>query len=161
MIEKITKLHQASRILVQKLGREPTREEIDEYMGISSEEVRKIMSIGTEPVSLDAPIVDEGGGGLVDFIEDKSRASPVEVAAHLDLTEQIRKILSHLTPREEKILKMRFGIDEKGSHTLEEVGEVYGVNGMRIRQIEFKGLRKLRQPPRSRQLRVIWKELES
>jgi RNA polymerase primary sigma factor len=158
MIETINKLHQASRYLVQELGREPTHEEIGGRMGISSEEVRKVVDIAKHPVSLDAPIGEEQESGLMDFIEDKSRVSPAEVAAHLDLTEQTRKILPLLTPREEKILKMRFGIDEKGGHTLEEVGKVFEVTRERIRQIEFKALRKLRHPARSKQLRVIWNE---
>jgi len=158
MIEKINKLRRASRILVQELGREPTREEVGGHMGISPEEVRRVGDIAKHPVSLDAPIGEEEESGLMDFIEDKSRVSPAEVAARLDLTEQIRKILPNLTPREEKILKMRFGIDEKGDHTLEEVGKVFDVTRERIRQIEFKALRKLRHPARSRQLRVIWND---
>jgi RNA polymerase primary sigma factor len=158
MIETINKLHQASRYLVQKLGREPTHEEIGGRMGISSEEVRRVVDIAKHPVSLDAPIGEAEESGLMDFIEDKSRVSPAEVAAHLDLTEQTRKILPLLTPREEKILKMRFGIDEKGGHTLEEIGKVFDVTRERIRQIEFKALGKLRHPARSKQLRVIWNE---
>ena len=158
MIEKINKLQQASRHLVQKLGKEPTLEEIGGHMGISSEEVRKVVSIAKHPLSLDAPIGEEGDSGLMDFIEDKSRVSPAEATAHLDLTEQTRKILPTLTPREERILKMRFGIDEKGGHTLEEVGKVFDVTRERIRQIEAKALRKLRHPSRSKQLKVIWKD---
>jgi len=123
--------------------------------------VRKLVSIAKEPVSLDAPIGDEGDGGFMDFIEDKSRVSPVEATEHLDLTEQTRKILPTLTLREEKILKMRFGIDEKGGHTLEEIGKVYGITRERIRQIEAKALRRLRHPSRSKQLQVIWKEWKS
>ena len=161
MIETINKLHQASRYLVQKLGREPTREEIGGHMGISSEDVRKVVNIAKQPVSLDAPIGEEEDSGLMDFIEDKSRVSPAEAAAHLDLSEQTRKILPTLTPREERILKMRFGIDEKGDYTLEEVGKVFDVTRERIRQIEFKALGKLRHPARSKQLRVIWKEWTS
>ncbi len=161
MIETINKLHQASRYLVQKLGREPTREEIGGHMGISPEEVRKVVNIAKQPVSLDAPIGEEEESGLMDFIEDKSRVSPAEAAAHLDLSEQTRKILPTLTPREERVLKMRFGIDEKGDYTLEEVGKVFDVTRERIRQIEFKALRKLRHPARSKQLRVIWKEWTS
>jgi len=161
MIEKINKLHQASRYLVQKLGKEPTLEEIGGHMGISSEEVRKVVSIARQPISLETPIGEEGDSGLMDFIEDKSRVSPAEATAHLDLTEQTRKILPTLTPREEKILKMRFGIDEKGGHTLEEVGKVFDVTRERIRQIEAKALRKLRHPSRSKQLKVIWKDWAS
>jgi RNA polymerase primary sigma factor len=158
MIETIKKLHQASRYLIQTLEREPTREEIGRHMNISPEEVRKVVDIAKHPVSLDAPIGDEGDSGFMDFIEDKSRVSPAEVAARLDLTEQIRKILPNLTPREEKILKMRFGIDEKGDHTLEEVGKVFDVTRERIRQIEAKALRKLRHPSRSKRLKVIWND---
>jgi RNA polymerase primary sigma factor len=161
MIEKINKLHQASRYLVQKLGKEPTPEEIGGHMGISSEEVRKVVSIARQPISLETPIGEEGNCGLMDFIEDRSRVSPAEATADLDLTEQTRKILPTLTPREEKILKMRFGIDEKSGHTLEEVGKVFDVTRERIRQIEAKALRRLRHPSRSRQLRVIWKDWAS
>ena len=161
MIEKINKLHQASRYLVQKLGKEPTLEEIGGHMGISSEEVCKVVSIARQPISLETPIGEEGDSGLMDFIEDKSRVSPAEATAHLDLTEQTRKILPTLTPREEKILKMRFGIDEKGGHTLEEVGKVFDLTRERIRQIEAKALRKLRHPSRSKQLKVIWKDWAS
>ena len=158
MIEKINKLHQASRYLVQKLGKEPTLEEIGGHMGISSEEVNKVVAIARQPISLETPIGEEGDSGLMDFIEDKSRVSPAEATAHLDLMEQTRRILPTLTPREEKILKMRFGIDEKGGHTLEKVGKVFDVTRERIRQIEAKALRKLRHPSRSKQLKVIWKE---
>jgi RNA polymerase primary sigma factor len=161
MIEKINKLHQASRHLVQKLGKEPTLEEIGRHMGISSEEVLKVLIIARKPVSLETPIGEEGNSGLMDFIEDKNRVSPAEATADLDLSEQTRKILPTLTPREEKILKMRFGIDEKGGHTLEEVGNVFDLTRERIRQIENKALGKLRHPARSKQLKVIWKEWPS
>jgi len=161
MIETINKLNRASHHLVQKLGREPTLEEIGDQMGIPSEEVRRVLSIAKKPVSLDTPIGEEGDSGLMDFIEDKSRVSPAEATAHLDLSEQTRKILPALTPREEKILKMRFGIDAKGGHTLDEVGKVFDVTRERIRQIEAKALRKLRHPARSKQLKVIWKEWAS
>ena len=161
MIEKINKLHQASRYLVQKLGKEPTLEEIGEHMGISLEEVHKVVSIARQPISLETPLGEEGESGLMDFIEDKGRVSPAEATAHLDLTEQTRKILPTLTSREEKILKMRFGIDEKGGHTLEEVGKVFDVTRERIRQIEAKALRRLRHPSRSKQLKVIWKDWAS
>jgi len=161
MIEKINKLHQASRHLVQKIGKEPTLEEIGGHMGISSEEVRKVLIIARKPVSLETPIGEEGNSGLMDFIEDKSRVSPAEATARLNLSEQTRKTLRALTPREEKILKMRFGIDEKSGHTLEEVGKVFDVTRERIRQIETKALGKLRHPARSKQLKVIWKEWAS
>lgn len=161
MIEKINKLHQASRCLVQKLGKEPSLEEIGGHMGISSEEVNKVVAIARQPISLDTPIGEEGDNGLMNFIEDKSRVSPAEATAHLDLMEQTRRILPTLSPREEKILKMRFGIDEKGGHTLEKVGKVFDVTRERIRQIEAEGLRKLRHPSRSKQLKIIWKEWRS
>jgi RNA polymerase primary sigma factor len=161
MIEKINKLYQASRHLVQKLGKEPTLEEIGRHMGISSEEVLKVLIIARKPVSLETPIGEEGNSGLMDFIEDKNRVSPAEATARLNLSEQTRKTLRALTPREEKILKMRFGIDEKGGHTLEEVGKVFDVTRERIRQIETKALGKLRHPARFKQLKVIWKEWPS
>jgi RNA polymerase primary sigma factor len=161
MIEKMNKLYQASLHLVRKLGKEPTLEEIGRHMGISSEEVRRILIIARRPVSLETPIGEEGDSDLTDFIADKSRVSPAEATAYLDLSEQTRKILPTLAPREEKVLKMRFGIDEKDGHTLEEVGKVFGVTRERIRQIESKALRKLHHPARSKQLRVIWNDWTS
>ncbi len=161
MIERINKMRQASHYLVQKLGKQPSLEEIGRHMGISSEEVGKILISSRTPVSLETPIGEEGDSGLMDYIEDKSRVSPAEATIHLDLIEQTRKILPTLTPREEKILKMRFGIDEKGGHSLEEVGEVFDVTRERIRQIEAKALRKLRHPSRSRQLKAIWEDVAS
>jgi RNA polymerase primary sigma factor len=161
MTEKINKLHQASRHLVQNLGKEPTLEEIGGYAGISLEEVRKVLIIARTPVSLETPIGEEGNSDLTSFIEDKNRVSPADSTALLDLSEQTRKTLRALTPREEKILRMRFGIEEKDSHTLEEVGKVFNVTRERIRQIEGKALRKLCHPARSKQLNVIWKDWPS
>ena len=161
MTEKINKLNQASRHLVQNLGKEPTLEEIGEYAGISLEEVRKVLIIARTPVSLETPIGEEGDTDLTSFIEDKSSVSPADSTALLDLSEQTRKTLRALTLREEQILKMRFGIDEKDSHTLEEVGKVFNVTRERIRQIEGKALRKLGHPVRSKQLNVIWKDWQS
>ena len=161
MIEKINKLYQASLHLVRKLGKEPTLEEIGGYAGISIEEVRRILIIARKPVSLETPIGEEGDSDLTDFIEDKNRVSPADSTAFLDLSEQTRKTLRALTPREEKILKMRFGIDEKDSHTLEEVGQVFNVTRERIRQIEGKALRKLCHPARSKQLKILWKDWKS
>ena len=161
MTEKINKLHQASRHLVQNLGKEPTLEEIGGYAGISLEEVRKVLIIARTPVSLETPIGEEGNSDLTSFIEDKNSVSPADSTALLDLSEQTRKTLRALTPREEKILRMRFGIDEKDSHTLEEVGKVFNVTRERIRQIEGKALRKLCHPARSKQLNVIWKDWQS
>ena len=156
--EKLNKLHQASRHLVQQIGKEPTLEEIGGHAGISAEEVRKLLILSKTPVSLETPIGQEGNTELTDFIEDKSGVPLADSTALLNLSEQTRKTLRVLTPREEKILKMRFGIDEKESHTLEEVGEVFNVTRERIRQIEGKALRKLCHPARSKQLKILWED---
>ena len=153
MIETINKLIRTSRYLVQEIGREPTPEEIAERMDFSLDKVRKVLKIAKEPISLDTPIGEEEDSYLGDFIEDKKVISPSEAVVHLNLSEQTRKVLSTLTPREEKVLKMRFGIDEKADHTLEEVGQNFDVTRERIRQIEAKALRKLRHPSRSKKLR--------
>jgi len=153
MIETINKLIRTSRYLVQEIGREPTPEEIAERMDFSLNKVRKVLKIAKEPISLDTPIGEEEDSYLGDFIEDKKVVSPSEAVVHLNLSEQTRKVLATLTPREEKVLKMRFGIDEKADHTLEEVGQNFDVTRERIRQIEAKALRKLRHPSRSKKLR--------
>jgi RNA polymerase primary sigma factor len=153
MIETINKLIRTSRYLVQEVGREPTPEEIAERMDFSLDKVRKVLKIAKEPISLDTPIGEEEDSYLGDFIEDKKVVSPSEAVVHLNLSEQTRKVLATLTPREEKVLKMRFGIDEKADHTLEEVGQNFDVTRERIRQIEAKALRKLRHPSRSKKLR--------
>ena len=153
MIETINKLIRTSRYLVQEMGREPTPEEIAERMDFSLDKVRKVLKIAKEPISLDTPIGEEEDSYLGDFIEDKKVVSPSEAVVHLNLSEQTRKVLATLTPREEKVLKMRFGIDEKADHTLEEVGQNFDVTRERIRQIEAKALRKLRHPSRSKKLR--------
>ncbi len=153
MIETINKLIRTSRYLVQEMGREPTPEEIAERMDFSLDKVRKVLKIAKEPISLDTPIGEEEDSYLGDFIEDKKVVSPSEAVVQLNLSEQTRKVLSTLTPREEKVLKMRFGIDEKADHTLEEVGQNFDVTRERIRQIEAKALRKLRHPSRSKKLR--------
>jgi len=153
MIETINKLIRTSRYLVQEIGREPTPEEIAERMDFSLDKVRKVLKIAKEPISLDTPIGEEEDSYLGDFIEDKKVVSPSEAVVHLNLSEQTRKVLATLTPREEKVLKMRFGIDEKADHTLEEVGQNFDVTRERIRQIEAKALRKLRHPSRSKKLR--------
>jgi len=153
MIETINKLMRTSHSLVQEIGREPTPEEIAGRMGISSEKVRKVLKIAKGPISLDTPIGEEEDSYLGDFMEDHQVLSPVEAAENRDLSEQTRKVLATLTPREEKILKLRFGIDEKADHTLEEVGQNFDVTRERIRQIEAKALRKLRHPSRTQQLR--------
>ncbi len=153
MIETINKLIRTSRYLVQEMGREPTPEEIAERMDFSLDKVRKVLKIAKEPISLDTPIGEEEDSYLGDFIEDKKVVPPSDAVVQLNLSEQTRKVLSTLTPREEKVLKMRFGIDEKADHTLEEVGQNFDVTRERIRQIEAKALRKLRHPSRSKKLR--------
>jgi RNA polymerase primary sigma factor len=153
MIETINKLIRTSRYLVQELGREPSPEEIAEKMEIPLDKVRKVLKIAREPISLETPIGEEEDSHLGDFIEDKKFVLPSEAAVNLNLAEQTRKVLATLTPREEKVLRMRFGIGEKADHTLEEVGQDFTVTRERIRQIEAKALRKLRHPTRSRKLK--------
>jgi RNA polymerase primary sigma factor len=155
MIETINKLIRTSRYLVQELGREPSPEEIAERMDIPLEKVRKVLKIAKEPISLETPIGEEEDSHLGDFIEDKNTASPVDSVINIDLAEQVDKVLSSLTPREERVLRMRFGIGEKSDHTLEEVGQDFEVTRERIRQIEAKALRKLRHPSRSKRLRTF------
>ena len=153
MIETINKLIRTSRYLVQELGREPKPEEIAEKMEIPLDKVRKVLKIAREPISLETPIGEEEDSHLGDFIEDKKFVLPSDAAVNLNLAEQTRKVLATLTPREEKVLRMRFGIGEKADHTLEEVGSDFAVTRERIRQIEAKALRKLRHPTRSRKLK--------
>ncbi len=153
MIETINKLIRTSRYLVQEYGREPTPEEIAEKMELPLDKVRKVLKIAKEPISLETPIGEEEDSHLGDFIEDKSVVSPAEAVINMNLAEQTRKVLKTLTPREEKVLRMRFGIGEKSDHTLEEVGQDFEVTRERIRQIEAKALRKLRHPSRSKQLK--------
>jgi len=153
MIETINKLVRTSRYLVQELGREPTPEEIAERMEIPLDKVRKVLKIAKEPISLETPIGEEDDSHLGDFIEDKRVISPANAVVNMNLQEQTRKVLATLTPREEKVLRMRFGIGEKSDHTLEEVGQNFDVTRERIRQIEAKALRKLRHPSRSKKLR--------
>jgi len=153
MIETINKLIRTSRYLVQEFGREPTPEEIAKKMEIPLVKVRKVLKIAREPISLETPIGEEEDSHLGDFIEDKKFVLPSDAAVNLNLAEQTRKVLATLTPREEKVLRMRFGIGEKADHTLEEVGQDFAVTRERIRQIEAKALRKLRHPTRSRKLK--------
>jgi RNA polymerase primary sigma factor len=153
MIETINKLIRTSRYLVQELGREPSPEEIAEKMELPIDKVRKVLKIAKEPISLETPIGEEEDSHLGDFIEDKSVVNPAEAVIGMNLSEQTRKVLKTLTPREEKVLRMRFGIGEKSDHTLEEVGQDFEVTRERIRQIEAKALRKLRHPSRSKQLK--------
>ena len=153
MIETINKLIRTSRQLVQEIGREPSPEEIAERMALPLDKVRKVLKIAKEPISLETPIGEEEDSHLGDFIEDKGVVSPLEAVIKANLSEQTSRVLSTLTPREEKVLRMRFGIGEKSDHTLEEVGQDFEVTRERIRQIEAKALRKLRHPSRAKKLK--------
>jgi RNA polymerase primary sigma factor len=155
MIETINKLIRTSRSLVQEYGREPTPEEIAKKMAIPVAKVRKVLKIAQEPISLETPIGEEEDSHLKDFIEDRSAVSPVEAVIQVDLRSQTQTVLKTLTPREEKVLKLRFGVGDGSEHTLEEVGQSFAVTRERIRQIESKALRKLRHPSRSKVLRVF------
>jgi len=156
MIETINKLIRTSRLLVQELGREPTSEEIAKRMDIPVSKVRKVLKIAQEPISLETPIGEEEDSHLGDFIEDKSILNPAESVTFSNLREITDEVLATLTPREEKVIKMRFGLGNTGSeHTLEEVGQHFAVTRERIRQIEAKALRKLRHPSRSRRLKAF------
>ncbi len=158
MIETINKLIRTSRQLVQELGREPMPEEIAERMDLPLDKVRKVLKIAKEPISLETPIGEEEDSHLGDFIEDKKVISPGDAVVHASLKEQVRGVLESLTPREEKVLKMRFGIDERTDHTLEEVGQNFSVTRERIRQIEAKALRKLRHPSRCKKLKPFYED---
>ena len=153
MIETINKLVRTSRYLVQEMGREPTPQEIADKMEMPVEKVRKILKIAKEPISLETPIGEEEDSHLGDFIEDKGVVSPSDAVISMNLSDQTRKVLATLTPREERVLRLRFGIGEKSDHTLEEVGQDFEVTRERIRQIEAKALRKLRHPSRAKRLR--------
>jgi len=153
MVETINKLIRVSRQLLQELGREPTPEEIAKEMELSTEKVREIMKIAQEPVSLETPIGEEDDSHLGDFIEDDEALAPSDAAAYELLKEQLEDVLDTLTEREENVLRLRFGLDDGRTRTLEEVGKVFGVTRERIRQIEAKALRKLRHPSRSKRLK--------
>jgi RNA polymerase primary sigma factor len=153
MIETINKLIRTSRQLVQEIGREPSPEEIAERMNLPLDKVRKVLKIAKEPISLETPIGEEEDSHLGDFIEDKGVVSPLGASIKANLSERRAKVLASLTPREEKVLRMRFGIGERSDHTLEEVGQNFEVTRERIRQIEAKALRKLRHPSRSKKLK--------
>ncbi len=153
MVETINRLVRVQRQLLQELGRDPLPEEIAEEMGISVERVREIMKIAQEPVSLETPIGEEEDSHLGDFIEDQEAPSPVDAASFSLLREQLEEVLETLTPREKKVLRLRFGLEDGRARTLEEVGQTFGVTRERIRQIEAKALRKLRHPSRSKKLK--------
>jgi RNA polymerase primary sigma factor len=155
MVEMINKQMRTSRQLVQELGREPTAEEIAKRMDISVEQVRKAKKIAQVPISFETPVGEDEDAHLSDFVEDKGVVSPSDAAINLNMKEQMATMLKTLTPREERIIKMRFGMEDGNEHTLEEVGRTFAVTRERIRQIEAKALRKLRQPSRSRKFRVF------
>ena len=155
MIETINKLIRTSRYLVQEIGREPSPEEIASKMEIPLDKVRKVLKIAKEPISLETPVGEEEDSHLGDFIEDKRIVAPSDAVVNINLQEQTKKVLATLTPREEQVLRMRFGIGEKSDHTLEEVGQKFAVTRERIRQIEAKALRKLRHPSRTRRLKTF------
>jgi RNA polymerase primary sigma factor len=155
MIETINKILRVSRSLVQELGREPFPDEIAEKIGFSADKVRKVLRITREPISLETPISDDEDTHLADFIEDKGTSTPQDSALYRDLTEHLNTVLSTLTSREERVVRMRFGVGEKYDHTLEEVGQVFDVTRERIRQIEAKALKKLKHPTRARKLKCF------
>ena len=155
MVETINRLIKISRQLLQELGREPSVEEIAEAMALTPEKVREVMKISQEPISLETPIGEEEDSHLGDFIEDRAVVSPAEAVINVNLKDQTSQVLRTLTPREEKVIKMRFGLEDGSEHTLEEVGQSFAVTRERIRQIEAKALRKLRHPSRSRKLRAF------
>ena len=153
MIETINKIVRTSRQMLNEIGREPTPEELAEKLGMPLEKVRKVLKIAKEPLSLETPIGDEEDSHLGDFIEDKNAILPIDAAIQSNLRETTTRVLASLTPREERVLRMRFGIGMNTDHTLEEVGQQFSVTRERIRQIEAKALRKLKHPSRSRKLR--------
>jgi RNA polymerase primary sigma factor len=155
MIETINKVIRTSRQLVQELGREPTSEEIADHMDIPVAKVRRVLKVAQEPISIETPVGEEDDSHLGDFIEDSDQVSPAEAVINLNLRAQTAQVLKSLTPREEKVIKMRFGLEDGSEHTLEEVGQSFAVTRERIRQIEAKALRKLRHPSRSRRLKAF------
>ena len=159
IIETLNKLIRTSRQLVQELGREPTPTEIGKRMDIPAAKVRKVLKIARVPISLETPIGEEGDSHLRDLIEDRAAVSPAAAAMNVNLKEQTAQVLHTLSPREEKVVKMRFGLEDGSEHTLEEVGRWFAVTRERIRQIEAKALRKLRHPARSRKLRAFLDEM--
>lgn len=158
MIENINKLVRIQRELVQELGREPYPEEIAEHMNMDLEKIKEIIKVSRKPISLETPIGEEEDSQLGDFIEDDQIETPVQVTTHTMLREELKDVLGSLTPREQKVLELRFGLNDGRSRTLEEVGNVFDVTRERIRQIEAKALRKLRHPSRSKKLKDFLEE---
>jgi RNA polymerase primary sigma factor len=159
MIETVNKLIRTSRRLLQALGREPTSAEIAKQMDVPEAMVRKVLKMMRTPISLETPIGEDGDSHISDLIEDRALVSPAEAVINVNLKERTEQVLRSLSPREEKVVKMRFGLEDGSEHTLEEVGRVFAVTRERIRQIEAKALRKLRQPSRSRKLKVFLDEV--
>ena len=155
MVETTTRLRRLSWQMRQELGREPTQEELSERLRLPLDKVRQTMKVAKEPISLETPIGEEEGGHLGDLIEDEEAVQPLDAAIQSDLRDAVSRALESLTPREERILRMRFGIGTKSDHTLQEVGQVFSVTRERIRQIEAKALRKLKHPSRARELRTF------
>ena len=162
MVETLSKINKITRAYVQEEGREPTFTELAKELNLDEKKIKNIVKISKEPVSLETPVGDSDDTYLKDFIEDENEYTPVEAMVNDDLKEKVREILKSLTPREEKVLKMRFGIDVASEHTLEEVGKDFSVTRERIRQIEVKALRKLRHPSRSKKLQTFFdKEVDA
>jgi len=159
MIETINKLIRTSRAMVQELGREPTSDELSARMEMPVQKIRKVMRIAQEPVSLETPVGEEEESHLGDFIVDQANVSPSEQMINVNLHEQTAEVLKSLSPREEKIIRLRFGLEDGSEHTLEEVGQDFSVTRERIRQIEAKALRKLRHPSRSYRLKTFLEEV--
>ncbi len=160
MIETINKMNRISRQILQETGEEPSPEHLAELMEMPEDKVRKVLKIAKEPISMETPIGDDEDSHLGDFIEDVNMESPIDSATSVGLAETMQQVLESLTPREAKVLRMRFGIDMNTDHTLEEVGKQFDVTRERIRQIEAKALRKLRHPSRSEQMQSFLDEFE-
>jgi len=161
MVETLNKINKIKRTFIQEHGREPTHEELAKELNLDEKKIKNIIKISKEPISLETPVGDSEDAYIKDFIANENEASPSDIVANSDLKEQVREVLKTLTPREEKVLKMRFGIDVASEHTLEEVGKDFCVTRERIRQIEVKALRKLKHPSRSKKLLAFFeKDLE-